>query len=137
LGEAARLTGLPLLTLATRDLAAGSELMRKLDAARLPDEVQLTTIGAVTDVVVPGNTATRPGAQSTTVQTRGLNSHRAIVSDPAAMRAVRAALEDRPLPCPSIAASVAGVLVPITISTLEEQAGRLGQLAGAAVDGKL
>jgi hypothetical protein len=127
---------LPLGTAAQRDLAADSELMRKLDAARLPDEVELTTIGSGTDVVVPGNAATRPGARGITLLPRGLNAHRAVLNDPLALRVVRAALENKPLPCQSIAAALTASIVSTTISTLEERVGEFGAAFGSAADGR-
>ena len=127
----------PIGSSALHDLAAGSELMKRLDAARLPDEVQVTTIGGATDLVVPGNVATRPGVRDTTVIPHGLNAHTAILDDPAAMRAVRSALEGKPLPCQSLMRELAGKIIPTTISTLEERAGQLAAAAGRLAEGKL
>ena len=124
---------LPLLAPATRDLAAGSDLMKRLDSAHLPGEVQLTTVGAATDVVVPA-AATGGGARGTTVIPEGLNAHKAVLSDPAALRAVRAALENKPLPCQSLPTVVAGKVLTVTISSLEDGLGALGAAAGHVAD---
>jgi hypothetical protein len=109
--------------------------MRRLDSARLPDEVQLTTVGAATDVVVPGAAATG-GARSTTVIPDGLNAHKAVLSDPSALRAVRAALENKPLPCQSLPTVVAGKVLTVTIRSLEDGIGRLGAAAARIADGR-
>jgi hypothetical protein len=116
------------------DLAATSDLMRELDASRLPDQVDLTTIGSATDVVVPGNASSRPGARSTVVLPSSINAHSGIVTNPAALRAVRAALEDRPLPCRSLITSVAGEVVPTVITSVEHDAGSVAGAAGAIAD---
>jgi hypothetical protein len=127
---------LPLLAPAIRDLAAGSDLMKRLDSAHLPDEVQLTTVGAATDVIVPADAAGRTGARGTTVIPEGLNAHKAVLSDPSALRAVRAALENKPLPCQSLPTVVTGKVLTVTISSLEDGIGRLGEAAGHIADGR-
>ena len=121
-------------TPAVRDLAPGSSLMHRLDDASLPDQVELTTIGAATDVVVPGNAATRPEARRTSVVPRALNAHHGILTDPTALRDVRAALEDRPLPCVSLLTTVAGAVVPSVIARAEVDLGTAGAAAGRVAD---
>lgn len=135
LGAFARRTGLPLRSAALRDLAPGSDLRNRLDAARLPDQVELTTIGAATDHIVPGNVSSRAGARGTTVLPHALNAHTAIIRDPSALRAVRAALENKPLPCQSLPTAIAGKTIPIVISALEERVAQAGQAVGQILDG--
>jgi hypothetical protein len=65
--------------------------------------VELTTIGAAQDVVAPAVDTARRGAQRYTAIPLGLNGHSSIVTDDAALRATRAALEGKPLPCRSLA----------------------------------
>jgi hypothetical protein len=108
---------------AVRDLARDSELMKELDGAQLPPSVQLTTIGSTTDVIVPGNAATRPGSRGATVTPHSLDAHTGIVTDPAALENVRAALEGKPLPCRSLANEIAGEVVPAAIGGIEDDAG--------------
>jgi hypothetical protein len=122
-------------TPAVRDLASGSGLMRRLDDAPLPDLVQLTTIGAATDVIVPGTAATRPGARATTVVPHAFNAHTGIVTDADALAAVRAALENRPLPCRGLLTTVAGEVVPTLVTGLESDTGSSLAVLGAAADG--
>jgi triacylglycerol esterase/lipase EstA (alpha/beta hydrolase family) len=122
----------PVKSAAVRDLARGSDLMKLLEHAKLPTGVQLTTIGAATDFMVPANAASRPGAQSATVIPRTLNGHTGIVTDPETLRNVRAALEGRPLPCRSLANEVIGEVLPTAISGVEEGVG-----ADAAIAAKV
>ena len=65
----------------------------------VPDHVDFTTIGAPEDVVVPANRIAVPGATQTVQSVNAVNEHGAIVTDPNALRAVRAALEHRAPPC--------------------------------------
>ncbi len=126
----------PLSSPVVRDLARGSDLMKRLAAAELPHNVQLTTLGAVTDVMVPGNAAKRSGAQNVTVLPRSPNAHTGILSDPAAMRNVRAALEGKPLPCQSLGDKVFGEVGPAVISGIEDGAGHVAAVAGHIADAK-
>jgi hypothetical protein len=126
---------LPLaLTPAVRELAPGSALTRRLSGAPLPDQVDLTTIGAATDVVVPANDATRTGADHLTVLPGALNAHRGVLTDPAALTGVRAALEGRALPCQPLVTSIEGALVPPLVSRTELDAGAAGAVAGRLAD---
>jgi triacylglycerol esterase/lipase EstA (alpha/beta hydrolase family) len=109
----------PVKSAAVRDLARGSDFMKKLEHAKLPTDVQLTAIGAATDFIVPANSASRSGAQSTTVIPRSLNGHTGIVTDSETLRNMRAALEGRPLPCRSLTNEVIGEVVPTAIGGLE------------------
>ena len=122
---------------ATGQLAESSSLIRGLTATSLPDQIDLTSIGAVDDVIVPADHTARPGARSVTVDPAGLSDHGAIVRDPAALDAARLALEDRPLPCIGIATGVRGAVEPVLISRAERTAGEVGAAAGAASDSLL
>jgi triacylglycerol esterase/lipase EstA (alpha/beta hydrolase family) len=119
---------------AVRDLASGSPLMQRNASEPLPELVDLTTIGAATDLLVPGNHATRTGARHTTLVPHVLNAHAGIVRDPAALASVRAALENRPLPCRSFLTTVAGEVGPTVVAEAESTAGRGLAAAAGAVD---
>jgi hypothetical protein len=108
--------------------------MRRLRDAALPDEVELTTIGAATDLIVPGTAATRPGTAHTTVLPRALDAHTGIVTDPGALSSVRAALERQPLPCRSLVTTVAGEVLPTVITGVERDLGRTGTGLGRIAD---
>jgi hypothetical protein len=134
-GDATLRHVLPLArTPAVRDLAPGSGLIRRLDRSPLPDETELTTIGAATDVVVPATSATRPGARGATVIPHTLNAHTGVLTDPAALRDVRAALEDRPLPCATLLTTVTGMVLPALITRAERDVGVAGGAAGRLAD---
>jgi hypothetical protein len=117
-----------------RDLAEGSPFMRRLRAAKLPGTVDLTTVGAVADPVVPAVIATRDGAQHSVVATSPFNAHSAVQTDADALRALRAALEHRPVPCEPWQTAVATALVSPGLTEFERGVGTLGQHAGALVD---
>jgi hypothetical protein len=121
-----RVHGVPDLdSAAVRDLAADSEFMEQLDAARLPEGVDLATIGSVFDTTVPGDHASSDDAAQHTIVETGflLDSHTNVVKDPDALRAARAAIESRPLPCRSFATFVEAALVPRGISLVESGGG--------------
>lgn len=103
------------------DLAEDSELMRRLRATPTPDDVHITAIGASGDLIVPADAATTDGAAHHVVATWGVSAHTAVLEDPAALRAARAALEGRALPCRSFATFVAGAVVPPLVSSAERQ----------------
>jgi hypothetical protein len=115
----------PLDAPAMRDLASSSALMQELARSPLPYGVQMTTIGGTTDVIVPANVAGRPGAQHITETPSSFNAHDAIVKDPATLQDVRAALEDKPLPCRSLVHHIVGAVVPAEISGIEKRGGKI------------
>jgi hypothetical protein len=105
---------------ALRDLDPDSDLMRRLDAAPMPDDVQITTIGSTYDPVVPANhSSSDDAAQRTVIETVVTAGHTRVVDDPDALRATRSALERGALPCRSFSQYVRAELVPHAISTLE------------------
>jgi hypothetical protein len=108
---------------AVRDLAETSTLMRHLWDHGLPDHVDFTTIGAPEDVVVPADRISVPGATETVQAVNSPNEHSAIVTDPNALRAVRAALEHRPPPCVGIDTALRSAIAPVVISRTEQTVG--------------
>jgi hypothetical protein len=105
---------------ALRDLAEGSDFMRRLVAAPLPDGIVLTTVGSTFDHVVPADHSSSADAQQrTVVETVITSGHSRVVDDADAMRATRAALEGAPLPCRSFGAFVRAEVIPQVISTTE------------------
>jgi hypothetical protein len=113
---------------AVRDLAEQSPVMQHLWDHGLPDHVDFTTIGAPEDVVVPANRIAVPGATETVQPVDALNQHRAIVRDPTALRAVRAALEHRAPPCVGLTTALRSAVAPVVISRTEQSVGK--SLAG-------
>jgi hypothetical protein len=114
-----------------RDLAEGSTFMRRLAEAELPGTVDLTTVGAVLDPVVPAVVATRKGANHSVVATSPLNAHAGVQTDADALRIMRAALEHRPVPCEPWGTALATALVSPGVAELERGVGTLGQHATA------
>jgi len=117
---------------AVQELAEGSTLLRNLWRHGVPANFDFTTVGATEDVVVPATQIDVPGARSTVVGVDSPNEHHAIVNDPEALRAVRAALEGRPLPCVGLVTALRSAVAPVVISRFEHTAGRWAAIAGGA-----
>jgi hypothetical protein len=111
---------------ALRDLAEGSAFAEAVAGDPLPAHVDLTTVGATLDWVVPAGTATRRGARDhAIVHVRGLRVHSSAPGDPEVLRTVRAALEGSPLPCRSFADAVRAAVLPALVAEVEHTAGDL------------
>jgi Peptidase family M23 len=119
---------------AVRELAEGSPLISHLWDDGVPDHVDFTTIGAAEDAVVPADHTSVPGATEATVAVDDVNQHRAIVSDPDALRAVRAALEGRAPPCVGLTTAIRSAVAPVVISRVEHT---VGSGAAAALGGAI
>lgn len=115
-------------------LAEGSDLMDELDRARMPGQVELTTIGAALDGVVPADHVSAGGAAEVIVNPVALNAHSAVLEDPDALRVVRAALEQRPLPCVGFGDALVGAVAPAVITRVERVGGTAVGVAGRVVD---
>jgi hypothetical protein len=102
-----------------RELREHSHLLDRLDGAPLPAVVDLTTIGAAGDYVVPATRAHRDGAASFDADPLTVSPHSAVVRDAAALRAVRAALEHRAMPCQSLGEAIDAALFPVVIEHVE------------------
>lgn len=117
------------------DLREGSPLLRELDARMLPDQIELRTVGATDDVVVPAGASTFDGAASHALVTpRGLNDHAAITSDPRGVRAVGLALEGRAPPCAGLITHLRAGVVSEVVTEVEHDLGTAGRALGEAVD---
>jgi hypothetical protein len=101
------------------DLEAHSDLLDRLDGAPLPEVVELTTVGAAGDYVVPATRAHRHGAAQFDADPLAPSPHGAVLNDPGALRAVRAALEGRRMPCQSLGEAMASALFPTVITRIE------------------
>jgi hypothetical protein len=115
---------------AVRQLSEDSRTIRDVQRAGIPDHVDVTSIGATEDFVVPATNISLPGATETTVAVDSLSEHSAIVRDPRALRAVRAALEGRSPPCVDLATALRGAVVPVVVR-------RASYLVGDAAAGAL
>ena len=128
--------GLP-LGRSTEQLSAHSELMTELWDRPLHEQLDVTSIGATDDLVVPAGRTEVPGATSVTLVVDGLHDHGGIPSDPDALSTVRAALEGREPPCVSLLDGVRGAFTPVVIDRIETTAGNAAGAAGGAVDFEL
>jgi hypothetical protein len=109
-----------------------SSLISDVQQAGVPEHVDYTSIGATEDVVVPATNISLRGATETTVAVNSPSEHSAIVEDPNALRAVRAALEGRAPPCVGFATALRGAIAPVLITRASHV---FGDVAGAAVGG--
>ncbi len=100
-------------------LAERSSVIERIERLRLPGQIALTTIGAAGDYLVPATNAHRAGSTSIDVDPIALSPHTAILRDPLALRAVRAALEHRPMPCLSLLQAIDAAVLPVVISRIE------------------
>jgi hypothetical protein len=121
-------------SVAVRQLDPGSPFVRGLLDRRLPEQIDLTAIGAVDDVVVPADHAVHRDGRAVTVDPAGWSDHARIVDDPAAMDATRLALEGRGPPCVGVVDGVRGAVEPVVIARAERVAGEVGARAGQVLD---
>ncbi len=115
----------------TRQLAEGSRFMRHLWDRPLPEMLDVTSVGAPDDAVVPADATRAPGARHVMTDPSGVGDHGAIVSDPAAMREVRLALEQRSPGCVGWLQGIRGAVEPVVIRRVEIE---LGHGVARAVD---
>lgn len=114
-----------------RQLAEGSGFIRDLAAAPVPEGVDLTTIGAVGDLLVPADQTRVDGAANLVVDPDGWWEHGSIVTDDGALGTVRLVLEDAPPPCLSLPEAVRSRVQPELIHAAYRLSGRLvGRLVG-------
>lgn len=117
-----------------RQLAESSPALRDL-RRRLPDQIDLTSIGAPDDVVVPATQIGGPGATQVLVDPKGLvDDHGGVVTGSRATAALLLALEGRDPPCVSAAAGLRGAIEPVVITRVEHTIGAAGRRLGQAVD---
>jgi hypothetical protein len=98
----------------------------------VPDHIDFTSIGATEDLIVPATNISLRGATEVTVAVNSVGEHSAIVQDPNALRAVRAALEGRAPPCVGLATALRGAIAPVVISRVSH---KVGEVASTALGG--
>jgi hypothetical protein len=115
------------------ELSEHSKLIAAVQRRGVPEHFDFTSIGATEDVVVPATNISLDGADETTVAVNSFGEHSAIVQDPNALRAVRAALEGRAPPCVGIDTALRGAIAPVVISRVQHLFGdaAAGDLSGA------
>jgi len=117
------LPGPPADAPSVRQLAEDSPFMARLHRALMPEHIDLTTVGATDDLIVPANRIHVPGANEVVVGVDGLSDHTAIPHDDRALQVVRSALEQRPAPCTSFLEGVRGAVEPVLLSRVEGDLG--------------
>lgn len=103
---------------ASREIAEHAPFVRRLARLPLPDGVDMTTIGAVDDVVVTADRTTVAGARRVVVDPRGLADHAAVLTDAGALDSVRRALERAAPRCRSLLQAVRFRVEPRVIHTV-------------------
>lgn len=129
-GVADRLGQPPVDAQVVEQIAEGSEFVRRLEEAPLPDHIRFTSIAGRHDLVVPAGSTRLAGAEHFTVDPGGwLSDHSRIVTDSDAVAALRLALEGLPPPCLGLAEAVADRAFPAAI---DGAADIVGAIAGGA-----
>jgi hypothetical protein len=114
------------------ELDKGSRFVSELDPSRLSPMIDLTSIGATQDVIAPAVDTARHGAKSFTVTPHSPNAHSGIVTDDSALRATRAAIEGKPLPCQSLTTILTGEVVSTAIAVAEQRIGHVAAVAAGS-----
>jgi hypothetical protein len=121
--------GLPIpdpLATSIRQLAEGSDVIRDIEEAGVPEGIRFTSIAGVEDWQVPVRSTELRGVDAQAIDVAGFaDSHQAIVRDPRALMSARAALEHRSLPCTSLSENLKASLGSTLLSGLE-RGGALG-----------
>lgn len=109
-------------------MASASSLMLELRRDGIPAGVDLRTIGAAGDVVVPGDRTTVGGMPGAMVGLAGARAHDSLPGDPATTRELALAIGGAPPGCRGFAASLADAFLPEAIGFAQNAA-----LLGAVV----
>jgi thioesterase domain-containing protein len=108
---------------AVRQLAEGSDVVRELDRAGVPDGVAVVSIAARGDAVVASPQSHVDGATNVTVPVDGWHAHSDLVASDAATSELARALAGRPPGCETAGDVVADVAVGHGVSFAEDAAG--------------
>ncbi|HEY8216343.1 MAG TPA: peptidoglycan DD-metalloendopeptidase family protein [Acidimicrobiia bacterium] len=115
----------PLAT-SIRQLAEGSDVIRDIDEADLPERIDFTSIAGVEDAEVPAGSTRLDGTRQQSVDVGDpLSSHGSITTHPRALMAARAVLEDRRLPCTSFGENVKGSIGSALLAQVERVGAQL------------
>jgi pimeloyl-ACP methyl ester carboxylesterase len=113
------------------ELNKRSDFSRDNRSGQLPPMIDLTSIGATQDVIAPAVDTARREASRFTVTPHRLNGHSGIITDDSALRATRAAIEGKQLPCQSLTTILTGEIVSTAIATAERRIGDIGTVVAA------
>lgn len=114
---------------AIRELAETSDLISELAASPLSPGVDLVSIAARGDLIVPVPRTELPGAVQVVVPVAGLHAHDALPGSPEVGRELALALAGLPPTCTSFRAALADQLVGQGISWAEDTVGSVAWLA--------
>ena len=109
-------------------MASASSLMLELGRDGVPEGVDLRTIGATGDVVVPGDRTTVDGVPAAMIGLAGAHAHDALPGDPATTRELALAVAGEPPGCRGFVASVTDAFLPEAIG-FAQNAALLGAVA--------
>lgn len=113
-----------------RQLAETSALVDRLRAEGVPDGVDLRTVGARNDLVVPGDKTHVPGHPSVITDPGGVAAHADLPGDAATTRELQLGLAGRPPTCTGFADALADAVVPEVISAATHSVGLLTAVPG-------
>jgi hypothetical protein len=109
-----------------QDLSELSDLNERLQATPLPEGLDVISIGAPYDYIVPETATHLDGAQHVTVDPDGIGSqHTTLTTDEATQLVVNNALLGRPAPCVSLRTALASAYFPERIAFIERTPGAL------------
>jgi hypothetical protein len=105
---------------AIRQLAEGSDVIRAIEEAGIPEGIHFTSIAGVEDPEVPVRSTELEGTQHQAVDVGDpLDSHSGITAHPRALMTARAALEHRAMPCTSFDENVKASIASTLLSQVE------------------
>jgi hypothetical protein len=116
---------------AIRELAETSDLIAELAASTPPAGVDVVSIAARGDLVVPVPRTEVPGAVQVVVPVAGLHAHDALPGSPEAGRELALALAGLPPTCTSLRTALADQLIGQGISWAEDTAGSVAWLTAS------
>ncbi|MFZ6004926.1 MAG: peptidoglycan DD-metalloendopeptidase family protein [Actinomycetota bacterium] len=114
-------------------LSETSDLVADLADTPLPEGVQVVSIAARGDLIVPVPRTLVPGATQVVVPVDGISAHDALPGSPEAHRELALALGGRPPTCVSFAWALLGQLTGEGISWVEDMAGALAWFGASRV----
>lgn len=97
-------------------LAPGSDELRALAKAELPETTRVTSVAARSDLVVPGHRSWLPGATNVIVDGEGFNAHGELPGSQEALREAALAVNDLPPTCESF---IDAVLDTATVTAIQ------------------
>ncbi|MFN8035714.1 MAG: peptidoglycan DD-metalloendopeptidase family protein [Acidimicrobiia bacterium] len=117
-----------------RELDEAGAVVEAAAAAKLPEGVHVTSIGATDDVVVPATNVGAAGVDTVVVNPEGMDDHSRMLSSPVVWRAIELALAGRPPACSGLWTRIRAAVEPAVIRRTERGIGRVGSAVAALSD---